>query len=1111
MKNNLLRIVIAMSFNMLLVIFTTCLFTGFLFANETKAQYKSIREVSISLDLNRVTLKEALDEIEGKTNFKFNYWKKALSATRAHRFTLKAENQTVAHILRQIAGQARLIFQQKNGTIGVKVRTVRKQKPPDSPETRLPERIISGKVTDEEGRPLPGASILIKGTTQGTITDNDGNYVLAVTDDVTTIVVAFIGYLQEEVDIAGRSVIDVTMADDITALQEVIVSTGYYEVDQRKYTGNIAKVSAKEIENQPISNPLQALIGRMTGVSIQQRSGVPGSNFNIQIRGQNSLRTGRGAEVNGNDPLYLINGVPYPAQTLSLTGGRLNPGQINPLNFINPNDIESIEILKDADATAIYGSRGANGVVRISTKQGTGGKLRVTYDGTMGRGTVENKLEVLNTEQYLMMRNEAFANDGREPGAGDVDINGTWDTGRYTDWQEELLGGSSNFMNHRLTFSGGAGNTTFLFGLNYHKETTLFSNDFSDTKVSGNLNLRFNSPDKRFELNFLGNFLINNNELFSSGLAGEAVTLAPNAPPLYNEDGSLNWENGTFENPLRQFLDENNTRTSNWITNLKLSYEILPGLRLKSTFGYNELQSDEESLNPVASRNPFNDSRRMDGLATFGNSSNKSWIIEPQIEYKKLSGLHEITTLMGATFQETSTNQQRINASGYDSDALLRNPAAASILEITANLSEYRFNSLYGRFNYTYNEKYIINLTGRRDGSSRFGPGKQFANFGAVGAAWIFSSEPVIADNAGFLSYGKLRVSYGLTGSDGIGNYEFLELWRPTELGYDGVRGLRPNNLQNEDFAWEETTKAEVGLEVGILKDRFKITTSYFRNISSNQLIGQPLPGITGFTRVQINFPAEVENKGWEIMLNTVNLSKGEFRWTSSFNISVLRNELVSFDNIENTAFANRFVVGEPLSIVHVFSYSGVNPESGVAMFRDFDGNNRISLPQDAFLLEDTQQDFFGGFQNTLSFKGFTFDFLFRFVKQRGRDYQSSFPTPGEFSNQPVHVLNRWQKPGDLTDIPRFTQTGLVRAANSNIRSSNHIFTDASFIRLQNISLSYQVPTNWIHKYGLENLRVYVQGQNLLTFTGYRGWDPESQSLSLPPLRMITAGLSVTL
>ena len=1110
MKNNLLRIVIAMSFNMLLVIFTTCLFTGFLFANETKAQYKSIREVSISLDLNRVTLKEALDEIEGKTNFKFNYWKKALSATRAHRFTLKAENQTVAHILRQIAGQARLIFQQKNGTIGVKVRTVRKQKPPDSPETRLPERIISGKVTDEEGRPLPGASILIKGTTQGTITDNDGNYVLSVTDDVTTIVVSFIGYLQEEVDITGRSVIDVSMANDITALQEVIVSTGYYEVDQRKYTGNIAKVSAKEIENQPISNPLQALIGRMTGVSIQQRSGVPGSNFNIQIRGQNSLRTGRGAEVNGNDPLYLINGVPYPAQTLSLTSSSLNTGGINPLNFINPNDIESIEVLKDADATAIYGSRGANGVVLIKTKQGNSSQLSVTYDGNIGGGTLENKLAVLNTEQYLMMRNEAFANDGREPGVSDVDINGTWDGERDTDWQEELLGGSSSFTNHRLTFSGGAGNTTFLFGVNYQEETILFSNDFSDSKVSGNLNLNFNSPDNRFELNFLGNFSINNNDLFFPNLAATAVTLAPNAPPLYNEDGSLNWENGTFENPLAGLFDENNTRTSNWVTNLKLSYEVVTGLRLKASFGYTELQSDEELLRPIASSNPFDDSRRIEGLANFGSSSNNTWIVEPQIEYNRLIDRHEITGLAGATFQENTTKGQRIDAAGFDSDDLIRNPLAAREVEISSfDFAEYKFASIYGRLNYIFDKKYVINLTGRRDGSSRFGPGRQFANFGAVGAAWIFSNESFVSENFSFLSYGKIRGSYGVTGNDQIGNYEFLELWQPTREGYDGVQTLRPGNLFNENFAWEETTKAEVALELGFYDDRIRINTSYFKNSSSNQLIGQPLPGTTGFTDVQTNFPAEVENTGLEIELNTINLNKGAFRWSTGFNISILRNELVSFDDIESTSFANRYAVGEPLSVRFVLNYSGIDPEIGIATFQDVDGSNNINS-QDFLPLENLQQDYFGGLQNTLSYKGITLGFLFRFVKQTGFDPILPFANPGEFSNQPTYVLDRWQRPGDNSATPRFTQSGLARAANQNISVSNQTYTDASFVRLQHVMLSYQVPLELIQKYRLKNLKVYFQGQNLLTFTGYRGWDPETQTLSLPPLRMMTAGLSVT-
>ena len=983
------------------------------------------------------------------------------------------------------------------------------------------DRTISGKVTNEDGEPLPGASVRIQGTTVGTVTDLGGNYRFSIPATIIEgaeadgeeliLEISYVGYETETIVLGNRTTIDTQMLPSLESLMQVeVVSTGYYEVEQRLNPGNIVKVDAKTIEQQPISNPLQALQGRLTGVNITQASGVPGSGFEIRIRGQNSLRDGQDQTVPGNDPLYIINGVPYPSQSLSFNGGQINPDLINPLNFINPNDIESIEILKDADATAIYGTRGANGVVRITTKKGKKGRLDVTYTGQVGFGTLENKLDVLNTEQYLEMRREALRNDGVEPSDTDFDVNGTWSEDRDTDWQEKLLGGSSNFSNHQISFSGGSENTSFLLGLNYLKETTLFSDDFFDQKFSTNLNLNHTSTDGKFQVDFSGNFLANNNQLFSNNFAGTAVTLAPNAPALFNENGDLNWEEGTFNNPMAQMLRESETQSLNWTGNINVSYEIINGLKIKSLAGYSQLQSDETAISPIAAINPFLPTEPF-GRSSFSNNAVNTWILEPQLEYVRQIDEHEFAVLIGTTFQETTTDRELVVATGYTSDALLSNPLAGLDAQVTQfENSEYRFNSIYGRINYVYDEKYILNLTGRRDGSSRFGPGDRFADFGAVGAGWVFSEEDFIKDNIAFLSFGKIRGSYGLTGSDAIGNYQFLDLWVPTELGYDSIQGLAPQNLPNAVFAWEETTKAEIGLELGFLDNRIRINTSYFNNNSSNQLIGQPLPSIAGFNTIQANFPAEVENTGWEFDINSTNISSGDFQWSTNFNISILRNELVSFENIENTSFADQLTVGEPLSVVNVLAYTGVDPETGIATFRDVNEDDRIALQDDRLPLVDLAPEFFGGIQNSISYKGISLDFLVRFVKQEGRSINAGFITPGEASNQPMSVLNRWQSPGDVVPYPRFTQAGLARTAYDNLLLSDGLIEDASFIRIQNISLSYQVPSSIINRYAIEALRLFVQGQNLLTFTKYSGWDPETQSVALPPLRILTAGITVT-
>lgn len=1055
---------------------------------------------TVSLSVEEAPLQNVFDSIYEQTGYEFLYNSQLLANSSP--VTIEVDNASLEDVLALCFRNQPLSYVIRNKTIVIQNKN---QAVLVSKQTQQDPIRITGKVTDENDVPLAGASVIVQGTSIGVSTDFDGNYDIRVPNQESILEFSYIGYETKQVTVGNQVVINTILQEAVGQLDEVVVSTGYYKVEQRLNPGNIAKVDAKIIEQQPVSNPLQALQGRLAGVNIQQTTGVPGGSFNIQIRGLNSLRE------DGNDPLYLVNGVPYPSQSLNFNGGQL-VGNINPLNFINPNDIESIEILKDADATAIYGTRGANGVVRITTKTGKVEKFNVTFNTTVGIGSVANKLDLLNTEQYLTMRREALRNDGVEPSATDFDVNGTWSENRDIDWQDEFLSGSSEFTNHQLSFSGGSQNTTFLVGLNYLKETTLFSDDFFDEKFSTNLNINHISPDKKFEMAFQGNILINNNFLFSNNLARTALRLSPNAPALFDENGDLNWENGTFDNPMAGMLRESETRSINFTGNLSLSYEILQGLRLKSVLGYSEVQSDEILINPIAAQNPFSETA-ISGSSNFGNSSLRTWLVEPQVEYQKKIGRHDFTALVGATLQETVTDRQQIIAEGYSSDALLRNPLASGNSRVNnIDFSEYRFNSLYARLNYMFDEKYILNLTGRRDGSSRFGPGDRFANFGAIGAAWLFSEERFVSENLSFLSFGKLRASYGLTGNDAIGNYEFLELFEPTELGYAGTTGLFPSTLPNAVFAWEETTKAEVGLELGFLKNRFRLNTSYFQNNSSNQLVGQPLPRTTGFFSIQSNFPAEVENTGWEFELNTTNISNGDFQWSSNFNISILRNELVSFDDIENSSFNGIYTVGEPLSVVNLLNYTGVDPETGIATYQDVNGDGRITLQDDVLPLGDSAPDFFGGLGNTLSYKGLTLDFFFRFRKQEGRSLNASWVNaPGDFVNQPVDVLDRWQNPGDVSETPRYTQVGVANVANRNLGNSTQGREDTSFIRLQNVSFSYQFPTYLVNKINLQSLRLYLQGQNLLTITPYRGLDPETESLGLPPIRIITAGLSITL
>ncbi len=1039
----------------------------------------------ITLSEKNVLLEKVFKEIKKQSDYLFWYENKVLR--QAGKVSIEVSNATLEEVLAQCFANQPLTYSIVDKTVVVKL---------------LEELTITGKVTDSEGKPLPSATVMIKGTFKGITTNADGEYSITVPDSKTILVFSYVGFAKQEVLVGNKTSINVTLKQAATELGEVTINAGYYKMKKKTATSNIAQLKAEAIEQQPVSNPLLAMQGRMTGVDIISSSGVIGSPFRIQIRGLNSLRS------DGNDPLILIDGVPYPTESLAYGG--LIAGYTHPLNYINPNDIEGIEVLKDADATAIYGSRGANGVILIRTKKARAGKTKVAVNAHTGFGSLTNKLEMLNLEQYLAMREEAFENDGREPSTSDYDVNGTWDQTRETDWQDEFLSGSKKMYNLHATVSGGTGKTNFLVSTNYRKETTLFSKDFYDQKFSTNFKINHRSENEKFNIYLSGVYTLNKLKLNSFQLSRYTLTLAPNAPALYNEDGSLNWEEGTWTNPLSGIFRPSDSKARNLVANLGVSYELFKGLTLKTTVGVTDVRTDRIAKTLYAAFNPFS-SWVAKPIANFEDQFSTTWNIEPQAEYIRQLGKGVFTALVGFTFQESKTESQGIYATEYTSDELLNNPEAAGATDISFGNSQYRFSSVFGRLNYNLKDTYILNFTGRRDGSSRFGPGKKFANFMAIGGAWIFSKENFIKDNFSFLNYGKLRVSYGSTGSDAIGDYEYVELWRPVRYLYDNTLGVSPNNLFNEDFAWEETKKFEVGMDFGLFNDRVNPSISYYRHESSNQLVGDPLPWITGFNRIQSNLPALVRNTGLEIECSTVNIKTKDFEWSTNFNITVPDNKLVTFDGIEKTNYANRYVVGKSLFVRKLYLFDGVDPETGIATFKDLNEDGRINSTNDREAF-DYQKKFYGGLTNTIHYKGFTLDFTFHFVKQTGLNHTNYFGAPGTFANQPVIVLeNRWQQPGDITDVPRFTQTGAAYSAyRSFYRYSDQTLTDASFIRLQNLSLAYQFPSSVLEKFKLKSLRLYMQAQNLFVITGYKGWDPET-GYNLPPLRTITFGMNITL
>lgn len=1081
--------------NMIVVILTTCLLQV---SAITRAQ-------KITLYERNTPLEQVLQKIKVQSGFNVVYASDFLSKS-------KKVNLQFADLPLETALDR--IFKNQSLTYSIQERTIIIKERPTSYLDKIIARFqtidVRGKILDEQGGPLAGATVSVMGSGKSVKTNAKGEFYLQNVDEMDKLVISYIGYQTREVDVASNmGSLTMVLAD--AKLEEVMINAGYYTVKDSERTGNIARVTSKDIEKQPISNPLQALYGKVPGLVIRQGSGVQGSGFDIEIRGQNSLR--KTITDNGNIPLYVVDGIPFSSASLKTTasgsiysGVNISTPGASPFNSLNPSDIESIEILKDADATAIYGSRGANGVVLITTKKGKQGAMQIDFNVYTGAGNVTRKMELLNTVQYVEMRKEAFKNSGTAPESYEYDMNGTWSQTDYTDWQEELIGGTSKITDAQFGFSGGSDNSQYRFNSGVHRETTVFPGDFSDWRASGSLNLHNTSSNKKFKSQVTANYSIGKTNLLQNDLTTDAMLLLPNHPALTDQAGNLVWsEDGV--NQLSYTKQPYNVKSNNLTANANLEYEFFRGLSVKANMGYTAALRKELSKRPSSSlRPPFDQSQN---ISEFGNSSSDSWIIEPQLNWQKSFGQHKLNFLAGGTFQSQDMESLNQSAGGFTNESQMDNISAATTVFNTFNSSSYRYNALFYRVNYNYRDTYLLNITGRRDGSSRFGPGKQFANFGAVGASWIFSNNNFLKNNLSILSFGKLRTSYGTTGSDQTLNYGFMDLFQTTN-SYQGVPGVEPKQLFNPDYAWEINKKFEAALELGFVKQRVLLTTAFYQNRSSNQLVGYPLPPTTGFSSIQKNLDATVQNTGFEFELSTQNFISGVFRWNSSFNVTFPRNKLLSYPNLAGSSYANKYVIGEPLSIQRTFKSLGVNPETGLNEVVDVDHNgifNTIDRTENIFI----GQKYFGGLSNSFQWKGLQLDILFQFVKQNALTYLSNFGNlPGMgWGNLPVEVMNRWQKPGDIAKSQKFQTTDFK--AYGNFMDSDAAIADASYIRLKNLSIAYQVPASWLNHAKIRMLRVYIQGQNLITITKYGGTDPESQGWFLPPLRFLTAGLQLTL
>jgi TonB-linked SusC/RagA family outer membrane protein len=985
----------------------------------------------------------------------------------------------------------------------------------------------TGYVYNESNQPLSGASVTIHETGKGTLTNERGEFDLPSVPKNATLIVSYVGYNSKQESVTESREFIFRLTPTVNELDRAVVQA-YGVTTHRLLAGNIVKISADDIAKQPVMNPLLALEGRVPGLDVVQLNGFASAPLKVELRGRTSIAG------YPSDPLYIIDGVPL---TISNVGGEyatardgsaLSKGFLqtgggfggpadgqSPFFSLNPADIESIEILKDADATAIYGSRGANGVILITTKKGKAGQTKFDLSVQEGVTSASRFWPLLNTTQYLQMRREAFKNDNldyTDPSlAGHAYDLLAYDTTRNIDWQKALYGHSGNNTSVQAAASGGDTRTTYRIGAGYDRVTNITTVNGADQRGSLSFDLQNHSINQKFTIGLTGTYSFAQSDMVS--LPG-IIIFPPDAPAIYDSAGNLNYTAWTKEGsyPFGGLKQPYTSKTNFLSSNLSFNYVPFKGLRTGVSLGYNNAQANQTFLVPISSQNPAD---HPTGSNIFGNNSNKNWIIEPQVSYDAYISKGKLTALVGGTIQHTTTDGTTVAGTGYSNDALLRSISNAPIKTANDNYGEYKYAAFFGRLVYSWENKYILSLNGRRDGSSRFGPGSQYGNFGSVGAAWIFSEESWMK-KLPVLSFGKLRGSFGTTGSDAVGDYAYLTRWSSIGTNvYGGIQPLSPLQLTNPYYHWQVNKKLELGLDLGFLNDRFALTAAWYRNRCDNQLISFPTPALSGFTSVTANSPALVQNTGLEFTINAKLIDKKDVSWYVNFNTAFNRNKLIAYPNLAQSPFAGIYKIGSPLNMTWVFHSLGVDPQTGKWMMEDKNHDGSITYnfsspgTNDDVSVLDLTPKFFGGIGTGIRYKTLQVDLFFTVKKQLGRNaYDQGNIVPGAIANFPVSQLDgHWQQPGDHATSARFTN--LPDQTDANYLMSDGVYTDASYIRLSNLAVSYALPGRWANKAGMQGCNLFIHANNLFVITGYKGIDPETQNFGgLPPIRTVAGGIS---
>lgn len=1112
---------------------------SFLMAAQLYAGVSYSQTTSLSLSLKNVTVEQALDQIEKETGFSFLFRDNTVDVNRI--VSLKVNGGDINHILSQIFNNTNVEYKivDKQIILSKKAAVVSVQQQ---------DRTITGIVTDNLGEPIIGANIAIKGTTIGTVTDIDGNFSLEVPASAT-ITISYIGYLTKEIPVGNNSRIVVKLAEDTQNLDEVVV-VGYGVQKKSDLTGSVANIKSEKLMERPATTVEQALAGRVAGVNVSTNSGRPGGRTSIQIRGYSSINA-------TSNPLYVVDGVVWEG------GG---------LDAINPNDIQSVDVLKDASSTAIYGTRGSNGVIIITTKKGKlGQKASIGYDANVSFSKLARKIDVLNSEEFMQVWDTGYKNAEKFDPAG-------WKSGKYnsfspeyvrehykvgntygnrelfdvngkplydTDWQDEATRLAVS-QNHNLSVTGGSEKTSYAAFLNYTDDEGILKSTYKkrfsgrlnlDTEITGWLKvgtmLSYSDIRESFQ----------DQEQGSGNIPRTMIETTPIIP--------TKWADGTFARPADfAGMEDADTPASlaselKWLNksavfngNAYANITFMKGLEFRTTIGASNTDWHEFIFAPttISLRTGVGKNK-----ANVNSERRRFWQWENHLTYNTtINDIHSINAMVGAEYQKY--HKLRTEQTGQDlSDDFFNwnNLGQAKSQSIASEFMGWQMESYFARINYSLKNKYLLTVTGRVDGSSKFGKNNKYAFFPSAALGWRVVDEAFMENTKDWLSNLKLRLSYGLTGNSDIGQYRSLSMLGSTTYVFGGDRapGMIIGELANPDLKWEKTEQWDFGFDFGVLDNRLSLEADFFLKKTKDLLYEAPVPATSGKRSMMSNI-GSMENKGIELTLNTVNIKTNDFQWSSSFNISFLKNKITQLgvnneDKLVDPDFLGKNVilrVGEPVGSFWGYKLLGTwgsneaeeaakyGKKPGDLKHEDLNHDNQIN-DADKQIIGRGTPDFYGTFNNYLQYKNF--DFSLELQYSVGADVLNNTNHSSEdrtsIANSKKTVLNAWTEENQNTPI---AQTRLASAGYTTLIDS-HKVENGSFLRGKNISIGYSLPTELISKIGFTKLRVSFSAQNFFLITSYSGYDPEvstwdtgfSQNIQFydyPKARSYTFGLSAS-